>query len=81
MSSRQEQELINQMIDSFRSAASAVRQLGTIQRNSDLIGIALIIEEINKNASRIVTSKAMQRIALEGGLHKFSQVVSGEQPN
>lgn len=73
-----EHELFMQMSDGFKMAASACRQLGVIQLNSDFQGLAFMTDHLATQASRLATSKAMNRIERAGGLKRFSEALSGE---
>lgn len=74
---RREQELFNQMCDGFKMAASACRQLGVIQQNSDFGPLAYMIEHLGENARRLSTSLAMKKIEREGGLQRFAEALGG----
>lgn len=73
-----EHALFNQMVEGFRMAASACRQLGVIQLNTDFQGLAFMTEHLATQAQRLATSKAMNRIERAGGLQRFSEALGGE---
>lgn len=70
-----EAQLIIQAKEGFASAASAIRQLSTVQRNSDFIGMALIVDEISKNMFRLATSRSMSEDTLKFGLGRVNTVL------
>lgn len=74
MSEMTEHQVIIQFIEGLKMSASSARMLGTMQRNSDFLGIAMILDEISKNGARLATSKSMNATVLEKALGRFSEV-------
>lgn len=72
-----EHELYMQMVEGYKQAASACRQLSVIQLNSDFQGLAFMTDHLATQASRLATNKAMARIEREGGLKRFSEALGG----
>lgn len=72
---RTEHELFMQMTEGFKMAAIACRQLSVIQRNSDFQGLSFMVEHLGEQAKRLATAIAMNKIELNGGLNRFSEVL------
>jgi hypothetical protein len=74
MSELTDKETITVMCDSIKQAASAARQLGKRHQKTDFLGIAMILEEIEKKARILAEQKMIDKITLESALKRHSKI-------